>query len=109
MASPKLGLVVKFCNTTTGGQVYLELDGGLGIVSLLERWFWSRTKMNGEKEAPSFGAMSHSRSGMLILHMARMCSGIARFILALAFRPQAFLGGRWTLPLGLALVPGKKW
>jgi hypothetical protein len=108
MASSKLGLVAKNCNTTTGGQDYLELDGGLGIVSLLERWFRSRTKVNGEKEAPSM-ELCPQWFWLLTLHIVRICSGMAQLMLALAFHPQAFLEGRWTLLLGLALVPGKKW
>ncbi len=43
---PKLGLVVKSFNTATGGQEYLDVDGGPSHVSLLEGWFWSRTKAN---------------------------------------------------------------
>jgi hypothetical protein len=48
LASPKLGLVTKSCNTITGGQEYLDVDGGPGLVSLLKRWFWSRTKANSK-------------------------------------------------------------
>jgi hypothetical protein len=50
--TPKLGLLAESCNTASGGQDYLDVDGGPIRVSLLEGWFFSRTKANGEKEAP---------------------------------------------------------
>jgi hypothetical protein len=50
------------------------------------------------------GVKSYSASCMLTLHIARMCSGAARFMLVLAFHPQAFLGGRRMLPIGLSTM-----
>ncbi len=41
------------CNTVTGRQEYMDIDGSPSLVSLFKGWFWSRTKVNGEKEAPS--------------------------------------------------------
>jgi hypothetical protein len=51
--SRKLGLVAQSCNTATGGKEYLYLNGGMGLVSFLEGWFWCRSKTNDEKEALS--------------------------------------------------------
>ncbi len=41
------------CYTATGGQEFMHVDLGPGLVSVLEGWFWSRIKANGEKEACS--------------------------------------------------------
>jgi hypothetical protein len=50
----KLRLVALSLNTASGGQDYLNVDGATGLLSFLEGWFWSRTKVNGEKKAPSW-------------------------------------------------------
>jgi hypothetical protein len=82
------------CNTATGGQE-LDLDGGPSAVSLLGGWLWIRTGRKGKKEAPSIElSPTYSGSDMPTFHKARMCSGMVRFMLALAFGRRAFLGGR---------------
>jgi hypothetical protein len=106
--SLKLGLVATFCNTATGGQEYLDVDVGPGLLSLLMDGSGAgllRTAKGGSLH----GVKSYSASCMLTLNTARMCSGAARFMLVLAFHPRAFLGGRRMLPLGLALVQCIKW
>jgi hypothetical protein len=98
-----MGYWVKSCNTATGGQEYLDVDGGPGLVFLLEGWFWSMAKTNGKKEAPS-----KELSPTVVCH-ADIAHGENVFwhdscYLPLAFHSWAFLRGRQMLPLGLALV-----
>ncbi len=102
--SLKLGLVAKSYNTAAGGQVYLNVDGGPGVVSLLEGLFWSRTKANSKKKKRGslHGAKPYSGSSILTLQMARICSGVTWFMLA-CLSPSGFPGRKTDAAIGFGL------